>query len=702
MSKKVLLIAVLVLIAATGAFAQLNFWLSAGGGVHNINDWGGGVRYNTPAQEYQLNYSGYGIFGFFDAGYADLSAGFFFSPDRIYGFDFGLLGRYPFNFFNDRLSLYPHLGVNYRYFLRGEGPYPADGNFNALWINTGGGFDYLINDSLFIRGTALYGVRLKNSYETNLASDLNGRALLGHGPTFRISVGYRLTEVNLFGRAAERRAAAAGEDIVYDHVRYEETVTYTETFIPDPNDINAMMAELARVEAERDEAVRLAELARREAAVAEAARAEAAIRAEIAGGNNVAADALLSELTRAIAERDEAIRQADLARRYVAVADAAIAELTQVEIERTIAARQAELARRGETVNVDAIMAELLRVEAERDEAIMQAQLARRNTANADAAIAELARAEAERDDALRQAEMARRAAAAAEAARLEADIRAQIAGHEASTDAMINELARAEAERDEALRQAEMARRLAAAAEAAMDRAEAERNEAVRQAELARRGNPVVDDMLDELARTEAELARVEAERNDAVRQAENARAEAAAAELARAEAALRAELARRDAANTGTMHSDLARAEAERDEALRQAEAARRAAAAAEAARADATARADAARLEAARQESLSAGTQAMQSRGIEVIPGLPNPATNIIYNLQVGAFNSRDSAARVEAQLRAAGFTTRQEPIGSLVRVLAVNIPAAEVSGAIQRLGAMGFNQIWVRSR
>jgi cell division protein FtsN len=84
-----------------------------------------------------------------------------------------------------------------------------------------------------------------------------------------------------------------------------------------------------------------------------------------------------------------------------------------------------------------------------------------------------------------------------------------------------------------------------------------------------------------------------------------------------------------------------------------------------------------------------------------GIQVIPGYPNPNTGIVYRLQVGAFSARESIDRAMRQLQAAGFEAVQEPAGNnLFRVLAVGIPAQNVYGAVQRLGSIGFSQVWVR--
>ncbi|MCL1991468.1 MAG: hypothetical protein FWG66_00780 [Spirochaetes bacterium] len=45
-------------------------------------------------------------------------------------------------------------------------------------------------------------------------------------------------------------------------------------------------------------------------------------------------------------------------------------------------------------------------------------------------------------------------------------------------------------------------------------------------------------------------------------------------------------------------------------------------------------------------------------------------------------------------------AAGFIVGYEHTNGLFRVAAINIDTHDVARAVQRLGAMGFRQIWVR--
>ena len=82
------------------------------------------------------------------------------------------------------------------------------------------------------------------------------------------------------------------------------------------------------------------------------------------------------------------------------------------------------------------------------------------------------------------------------------------------------------------------------------------------------------------------------------------------------------------------------------------------------------------------------------------IKVVPGLPNPNSRKIYRLQVGAYAKKENADFAERALKAAGFETRREPRGSLTRVLAVGISAADVKSAVQAIESAGFDEVWVR--
>ena len=82
--------------------------------------------------------------------------------------------------------------------------------------------------------------------------------------------------------------------------------------------------------------------------------------------------------------------------------------------------------------------------------------------------------------------------------------------------------------------------------------------------------------------------------------------------------------------------------------------------------------------------------------------VIIGLPDPSTNRVYNLQVGAFNTQESAARTAQLVASLGFQVVIEQSGTLFRVLAVNVPAGMVQYTAQRLAYTGIKEIWVREQ
>jgi len=81
------------------------------------------------------------------------------------------------------------------------------------------------------------------------------------------------------------------------------------------------------------------------------------------------------------------------------------------------------------------------------------------------------------------------------------------------------------------------------------------------------------------------------------------------------------------------------------------------------------------------------------------IRIIPALPSPQSGRIYRLRVGNDTSVEGASLVSQQLMKAGFQVVQEQAGAAFRVYAVGIPAPSVYSAAQRLGAIGFDQVWI---
>jgi hypothetical protein len=83
-----------------------------------------------------------------------------------------------------------------------------------------------------------------------------------------------------------------------------------------------------------------------------------------------------------------------------------------------------------------------------------------------------------------------------------------------------------------------------------------------------------------------------------------------------------------------------------------------------------------------------------------GIKIIPALPKANSGKIYRIQVGSFAKPESAAEAARLLEYAGFAAAEERYGSLRRVFAKDIPAADVSAAVQRLESAGFKEVWIR--
>jgi len=82
------------------------------------------------------------------------------------------------------------------------------------------------------------------------------------------------------------------------------------------------------------------------------------------------------------------------------------------------------------------------------------------------------------------------------------------------------------------------------------------------------------------------------------------------------------------------------------------------------------------------------------------INVIPAMPNPHSNGLYRVQVGAFSSSGLAQQCFSRLRSAGFTPAYEPYGNVNRVVLTGIRAADMATVVQRLAAAGFNEVWIR--
>lgn len=205
MTKKYVLMVVLLGMILGSVFAQSEFSFSVGAGGYFTNDFGGGFETSSPFSRTITHYTGGGASVFFDAVFAELTVGMLSVKETIdngvsplelfpYGMDFGLFGKFPFHL-GSMFDLFPLLGVEYRLVLSApensgkqwqSGYSPVD--LSALWIKAGAGLDFSINEALYLRGEALYGIRFANKYEND---DSGKTPLLGHGFTIKLALGYR-------------------------------------------------------------------------------------------------------------------------------------------------------------------------------------------------------------------------------------------------------------------------------------------------------------------------------------------------------------------------------------------------------------------------------------------------------------------------------------------------------------------------------
>jgi hypothetical protein len=164
------------------------FTVSAGTGGIFVMGFGG--RYDgDDTAKLSLDLGG-GGFAFLDAAFVELSVGFAYGrttvrtesggqttkdSDALSVLDVDLLGKYPVNL--GRISLFPLFGVNYQ---RAFSP----GNENIWRLRFGGGMDYKFTEKLYLRGQALFGVRLPWEHDDGLDLYADYRTRLAIGYTF--------------------------------------------------------------------------------------------------------------------------------------------------------------------------------------------------------------------------------------------------------------------------------------------------------------------------------------------------------------------------------------------------------------------------------------------------------------------------------------------------------------------------------------
>jgi len=269
---RVLSLTAAVALAAVSAVSALDMSVGGGGffagdfgggffsnSISSVNSFGsmGGMPVTLDfTREQKSPWLGGGIKGFFDLTYAEISVGLTFAggslkttssvkftvagtdvplPEDIARelgianseidmsgifWNIGLLLKYPINF--GAVTLFPAAGLDVmpcvsaswlpdRISSGAPGDYRAGdaGDLFALWIRFGAGFDYNMNDVMFLRTVALYGIRMENPAERDGGKDyifdflydnqfasfdprLDSKSASGYGVEVRVSVGFRL------------------------------------------------------------------------------------------------------------------------------------------------------------------------------------------------------------------------------------------------------------------------------------------------------------------------------------------------------------------------------------------------------------------------------------------------------------------------------------------------------------------------------
>ncbi|ULQ58861.1 hypothetical protein K7I13_10005 [Brucepastera parasyntrophica] len=140
-----------------------------------------------------------GFYGFIDATYVEVDIGMLFDKDddldsSLTILNLALYGKYPFKL--GMISLYPMLGIDYQICVAMD-PEPIGvdkADLNNLWFKLGGGLDINFG-RLFVRGNALFGIKLHNKFEKDLIdlmdTSVSSLSIFTTGLDLRLAIGYR-------------------------------------------------------------------------------------------------------------------------------------------------------------------------------------------------------------------------------------------------------------------------------------------------------------------------------------------------------------------------------------------------------------------------------------------------------------------------------------------------------------------------------
>ena len=209
--KKSIFILVMFTLVTSGVFAQIS--LSAGGGA--LFDWSfnNGLSFSEPgfgSVSLSIDNMSPGAYAFFDATFVEAEVNFAygwmteklkaeelgygsFSYKYTYGslqLGFSVLGKFPFDL--GFITLFPLLGLDYNIVLAVfDDEFWGDSmDLNQLGFLAGVGVDYDLTKYLYLRGEALFHLRLPSKLMNDLS--MGGATKdLGIGPRIKVGVGYR-------------------------------------------------------------------------------------------------------------------------------------------------------------------------------------------------------------------------------------------------------------------------------------------------------------------------------------------------------------------------------------------------------------------------------------------------------------------------------------------------------------------------------
>jgi uncharacterized repeat protein (TIGR02543 family) len=198
------------------------FKISAGGGAFLASGSGGGIEWASSEEKVAMPYTGGGAYVFIDAVYAEAFAGFWAGGGKWTSGDatdknglpgmsrscvnIGAFAKYPIA--AGIVTAFPLLGLEYEASVSGKLVYagnkeeafdggegrPDAGALSALWFIFGGGADFGLSQSLYLRAEFLYGLRTANAYEKDRAEEetaFGGGTRAGHGLTLKAGVGIK-------------------------------------------------------------------------------------------------------------------------------------------------------------------------------------------------------------------------------------------------------------------------------------------------------------------------------------------------------------------------------------------------------------------------------------------------------------------------------------------------------------------------------